>query len=406
MREKLWTKFFIVICLVSLFSGMAMNMMNSSISLYMYHLYGSTEKSGLLYTMFAVVAIIIRLFVGEYTDQHGRRMIQIVGLICFVLATLGFSVFKIYFLFVIFRGLQAFGYAMFNNCINASGADLSPESRLNQGVSFVSMGSQLASAFAAIMILFVLGDADHFQRLYISIAAFSFLALVLTFFCNYEKDPVYIRNREKALQKKKLTIANTEGYKGIFKYIEKSAIPVACFYLLVCTAFCLITSFLLLYAKNNSFNNAGWFFTISAVITIASRFFSGNIADKKGPLPIMLFSIFSGILCFVLLLTGKDGMIYYIAGIGFGFLNGICSPVCFATCVKCAPLSRTGCATTTYYLAADVAYGAGNFFWSLIIDSLGFKNAFLISMWMLIAAVPFAFFVFRRRRLEKYGMVF
>lgn len=54
-KQKLWTKYFILACMINLLTGFAMNMLNSSLAKYVYFLYGNASLSGIMNGVFAAL---------------------------------------------------------------------------------------------------------------------------------------------------------------------------------------------------------------------------------------------------------------------------------------------------------------------------------------------------------------
>lgn len=390
-KERLWSLNFIKICVVSLIIGLALNMTNSTISLYINAEYGSNAMSGVLSVGFAVASMLFRLLGGRISDKFGRTFLQIVGMGMSVSAVLGIGLVRSLPLLVAFRILQGAGHSLSNTAVTAAGVDITPQSRLNEGSSFVTMGFFLSSAVAATLSLALIGDNDRFSNVFFFVAAILGLGILLTATVRLKKDPQYQKNMELA----KRDAEKMPRPKGIRGMIEVRAIPAAVLYTIISTAYSILTAFLLVHAKEAGIEGAGWYFTISAILTFAARTFTGPVADKYGPKGLLLASLACGIASFLMLAFSTNRVLFFVSGALYGLLNGISGPVCYAHAIKCSPKDRRGTATGTYYLSSDIAHGLGTMMWALIIDAIGFTGAFLVSAGILVIAVIVSFPVFR-----------
>jgi MFS family permease len=95
IRQRLWNKDFILIFMVGLTTSVGMQILNSTMSLYVDYLGGTTIFSGLMATGFAVFAGIVRLISGRFSDLRGRRLTMIVGACIFAPAILFFGIFAL-----------------------------------------------------------------------------------------------------------------------------------------------------------------------------------------------------------------------------------------------------------------------------------------------------------------------
>src|SRR5699024_10541871 len=111
-KEKLWNKNFILSCIIALFPALAMTMMNSTMSKYIYSLFGNASFSGYLNFSFGIMAILARLISGNLSDRVGRKMIIIIGALIFAVSVFCFGLFPIIPLLILFRSLQGFGFSV------------------------------------------------------------------------------------------------------------------------------------------------------------------------------------------------------------------------------------------------------------------------------------------------------
>jgi MFS family permease len=188
--------------------------------------------------------------------------------------------------------------------------------------------------------------------------------------------------------------------KGIYKYIEPSAIPYAIVSLLYSLPMGFILTFLPLYAAESGIPSIGLFFTFSAVTMVAARLIAGKAADKYGTLIAIVPAVICYIAAFALILIAPASPAYviWIAGSLYGFAGGIINPVLTAKVIKQVPHERRGAASGTFTLSFDVGISGGAAFWGYTIQYIGY--AFTVGACVVIgfAMLAASFPLLRERR--------
>jgi MFS family permease len=158
-----------------------------------------------------------------------------------------------------------------------------------------------------------------------------------------------------------------------------------------------ITSFSAVYSHALGIAPPGLFFTIQAGFILATRPFSGVLADRHGYkmvfLPCMvLIACGMGLLA----LTSSTGMLVAAAacyGVGVGNVY----PVFSAYIIQHVPAERRGAAFGSILSAFDTGIGSGSMLTGYLIELYGFPAAFGTGAALAIFAVPY--FLFMERRL-------
>lgn len=372
--EKIWNRHFITAAVITLFVGLAMSMINSTMARYIYSLFDSAAFSGVLNAAFAVMAVIARLVAGDLSDRRGRRRVLVLGCVVFAVSILGFGIFPAAGLLIIFRGLQGFGYATATTADNAAGADVLPETRMSEGVGYLGLGYSLSTAIGPAVAL-SLFSADSYTPVVACSVGVVLAALLLALSLRYEKLPFYREKMER--QKKAGNAKELDEYRGIQRVVEKGALPATLVQLFNCTAWAAINSFAVLYADSRGIDNIALLFTFIAAAMLLTRLFAGRLTDRFGELAIAAPALLSSIVGFVIMINASTALGIYIAGFFIGIGNGTANPVLQAAAVKRSPPNRRGAASGTFQLANDIANGLGAVIWGLVIDSLGYNAMFI-----------------------------
>lgn len=90
LKEKLWTKDFIIIILINFFVFLNHLMILSTFPFFVSYLGYSDSISGICATIFSLVAVICRPFIGWMLDNGKRKMILCIGICGMMLMPMGY----------------------------------------------------------------------------------------------------------------------------------------------------------------------------------------------------------------------------------------------------------------------------------------------------------------------------
>ena len=389
MKSTLWNRFFLCACVISLLTGLAMNMLNSTLAKYIFSRYGTASFSGILNAAFAIMAILARLFSGDLSDRRGRRPVIVLGCGIFALSVLGFGLFPYAALLVLFRGFQGFGYSMSTTANYAAGSDVLPESRMGEGIGYLGLGFSLAMAIGPAIALAIVGKG-HYTPMFMLTTALLVLSLILGLFNRYEQAASY---QTHTLEKRPF---------GLSRFLEKAALPATLIQLMNCLSLAAINSFIVLYAESVGITGTAMFFTCMAAAMCLTRLFSGRLTDKLGVITVIAPALLLGICGFALLIFFHSNVIFYLVGFLIGLSSGTINPVLQATAIKAAPPDRRGAATGTYQISNDLGNGLGAVLWGIIIDFLGYTATFIGCILTLTVALILLILLFRTSSRSKH----
>lgn len=108
--ERLWTKPFMTISMLFLFTGFYMLL--PTLPLFIKHIGGSESQVGLVVGAFMLSAVILRPIIGGLLDRYGRRPFILCGLLIFTLAMYFYSWVGGVFVLLGLRILQGLSWAV------------------------------------------------------------------------------------------------------------------------------------------------------------------------------------------------------------------------------------------------------------------------------------------------------
>lgn len=431
-REQLWSTTFVLVVISTLCCFMVGQGLNSSTSLYV-ALYGGTAAyAGVLAAVFSGAAAIVRLLSGPLIDGRGRRIVMLVGFAVLIVGTVGPLFTHDVAPFVVFRILQGAGFSAVTTASATAAADALPASRMGEGIGYYGLGQALSMSVGPALAL-ALVSTDPPENLFIGVTAIAVIGLAMIFLCRYEKHPemlpegaVYRRRLEEGESEAARTGAaealEVTGRAGAAeaaetietttstaqsrmegqprresiasRIFEKHALPGTLPMIVLSPAFGFVIFFVGLYGASLGVENAGLFYTLSAVSMILVRLKSGAFMDRFAPIKILPFALACGLVAFAMLVacgTVLDGTpvrdaVFNLSGIVYGFCAGIALPLNQSVAVKNTPPERWGAANALFQLANDVGIGGACVIWGIVNDCFGFPVTICCAMCCIVAS--------------------
>ncbi|MCI8722484.1 MAG: MFS transporter [Ruminococcus sp.] len=394
-EEKIFNCYFFVIAFTNLCVSTIIQMFNSTITLHIDQLDYSASISGTIISIGAIAATVYRFFGGKLCEKRGRRLLIIWGTVClgvssFIMGNAA-SLLLIYFV----RIFQMVGYSMVSTAVSVAVIDVIPSGKVGRGIGYFSLATSVSQAFGPSVALMMYEGKGGFGTVMTGVAVISLLSLmIVVIFLDYEKK--IGQKKENAAEKP------VETEKGLWKYIEKHALPAAMINFFIIFSGGLITMYLTLYASKMGIANAGMFFSVSVIFMIGARVLSGNISDNYGVLVALIPGAILLIAAYILLiLSAGNSMLFYIAGGFYGLGGGLTSPALNAEAVRGVPKHRVSIASSTFFLPLDIAFVVSSVIWGIVIDSFSFRAAFGIAAGFVGAAMVLGAVIFSVKRQKR-----
>ena len=137
---------------------------------------------GVAVAVFSVAALVMRPVVGWSTDRFGRRRSLLIGAVLTVAGLLFHVVAVNLPLFIVARAILGAGEAFWLVAALAAAADLAPEGRRGESLSFLSLTLYVGLAIGPAMAEAILGSSGSFATVWLVTAAVAGIALVLAWF--------------------------------------------------------------------------------------------------------------------------------------------------------------------------------------------------------------------------------
>ena len=344
---------------------------------------GSALDAGLAMTYFQIGTILCRPFAGRLIDGLDKRIILLISsALFFVIMGLFNLTTSLQTIFVL-RGLHGAIFALGTTVMAALAVVVLPASRKGEGINMFAVFSNIAMVLGPAVGLYAL-QAYGSSALYMFLTIMTAFAFVLS---NVIRLP-----KELAKPKHK----TSKGW-SISRFIEKRSLPWALMGLFIGFTYSGVLVFIPI--ELNSMGAGVWgsvFFALFALMIIISRPLVGKVYARYGS----RFVIYPGVGLFIVglailgVVSTPVGIICTAPLLGLGY--GAAQPAFQALAVQSAPIERAGVSTATYFLALDIAVGAGSVILALIANALGYQSLYQITSLIMIIALALYHFVIRK----------
>ncbi len=395
MREKIWTKDFIFVCLSNFFVALNFYILATAFPLYVKDiLNGNEQQMGLAITIYSLGIVLIRPFSGQWVDRFGSKKMALVGLAIFLIASISyFGTVGIVF-FLVIRFLHGMGYALASTATNTIAASLIPITRQGEGVGYFSMFMSLAMVIGPACGLFLWKDKNITVLLLAAliISALSFLFAIALRVSQQKQNTTQLIQNTEQLKKKRMHLSD---------FIEPKALPISILAFLLAFSYSSLSGFLASFtAEINQTQIASLFFVVFALMIVLFRPIVGKAFDKYKEHYLYYPSIFLFGIGLLMLSQAHSGkMVLFSAlvmGIGYGALFS-----CFqALTVKLSPIHRRGIATATFLLFFDLGYGVGSYFMGLIASIINYSMMYMVAGIITLLSVSL-YYLFHHRPQAK-----
>lgn len=344
---------------------------------------GSALDAGLAMTYFQIGTILCRPFAGRLIDGLNKRIILLISSVLFFIIMGLFNLTTSLQTIFVLRGVHGAIFALGTTVMAALAVVVLPASRKGEGINMFAVFSNIAMVLGPAVGLYAL-QAYGGSALYMFLTIMTAIAFVLS---NVIRLP-----KELAKPKRK----SSKGW-SISQFIEKRSLPWALMGLFIGFTYSGVLVFIPI--ELNSMGVGVWgsvFFALFALMIIISRPLVGKVYARYGS----RFVIYPGVGLFIAglailgIVSTPVGIICTAPLLGLGY--GAAQPAFQALAAQSAPIERAGVSTATYFLALDIAVGAGSVILALIANALGYQHLYQITSLIMIIALALYHFVIRK----------
>lgn len=396
-KERLWNLQYVALMTANIFASFGFYMVNTMLISY---LTGDTVglssgAAGVIAGMFSITALISRPFCGIMADRFNKVWLLRAATLFMVAGAFGYGISKALPFIVLARILHGVGFAINSTTLISLVTQYVPQNKLGEGLGYFGLANVIASATApgfGVMVAELLGTEKVFW-IAGAMCVGEILLLVMVKYPGAER-----------------TVVQKTAAIGIKDIIAVEVLGYTCVSSMFSFSNGIVTSYLVLYGKELGIGNISLYFTINALVMFLVRPISGKLMDKKG----MYVVAFPGIaltIVSMLLLTSAgrftDGA--FVAVMASSVLKalgqGAAQPALQAACIKKVGKERSGSATSTYYLGADIGQGIAPMITGVIVGGAltplkGYIVSFNMTAVLLALAMTGLAFIYRWENKE------
>ena len=353
-NAKIWNSIFISVFTVNLLVHLCTTMMNTLTAKYVNHLGAAETIVGFVTGLFALTALIFKIISAPAIDTYNRKYVLLFAQAIIFTAFVCYSLSKTIPMVMFSRLLQGTGQAFSTTCCLTIASDSLPQDKMSTGIGYFALTQAISQAVAPAVGLKI-SAAIGYNATFAILAVVTMIAIILT-------------------ANMKVSFKRTKKFKISLNSIiaKESLLPASILYLLS-TTFCIVNSFLVLFAEGQGVNtNIGFFFTVYAVTMLITRPTIGRLADKYGTVKVLIPSLFCFAASFILISFSKTLPMFLFAGFISAFGYGGCQPSIQAVALKSVPKERRGAASCTSYIGNDLGNLTGPTIAGAIAESFGY----------------------------------
>lgn len=364
---KLWNKNYLLLMIENLFAAFSFNMISTILSQYLVKLGATLTIAGIIIGMFSITALLIRPVSGLASDRYSKRNILIASNLLIGISELGYILSNQIAVIFVFRILHGIAFGMSGTASVALASEIIPKKRTGEGIGYIGLGQIMAVAVApgfGIMI----SDRLGYSATFIAAFVLAVIASLLLIPFNRGKSTVS-SNPVNPPQKLK--------GKGLLQsLVAKEVIVFSIISGVMSLNNGIVTAYILLFSKQVHIEDISAYFTVTAIVMLIIRPLSGKIMDRRG-LKILVYPAFViGILAMFLHGLSVTIGILLLAAVLKAIASSTIQSCLLAECINRVGVERSGVATSTYYIGADIGQGIGPVIGGMIATSFGYNNMF------------------------------
>lgn len=383
-----------VLVLVTFFTNLYMQGLNSGIPYYYDTVGASAAIGGTFVAVFTLSSMVMRLIGGQLTDLFPHYQVLLVSLgIMFIGVALP-AIWDTFAVSMASRVLQGGAFAVATNVMTVAVIGSSPKKTMGKRLGIKGAGTSLGTMFGALISTGLI-DGIGYRAFYVFYALLMVAAVGAILWLRREQRKRATEG-ERALgagrsenTARAASGASAPRQSAFERFIAPFLMPEAAPFMIISLArrlpkgFCV--TFILIFAKYAGIDVGAAFFVTVGATTLACRLLGGRLFDSDSTwllLPLQSVEIVG----FVIFALAPNLPTLIIAAIGYGFTVGTTSPLMKALMAKKTPREHWGAVNGELFFFADIGKAGSAFFGGVIIDAISKAMIPAIALAFTIAA--------------------
>ncbi|MGD0917697.1 MAG: MFS transporter [Thermodesulfobacteriota bacterium] len=375
--QKILTRDFVLSFLAQFAFSSVFCILIPTLPIYLLSRGSSKAEIGLLIGVFSVSSLVLRPFVGRGLLKIPERKFMLAGTALYAFSSFAYLFAMPFWPLFIVRILQGIGLAFFSTASFTLIANIIPEARRGQSLSYYHL---------AINFAFVL--APYFGILLINHFSFNILFLVCM---ALSLSSLFITTQLSNLQ----GVPSEDPSAKKQPFLSREAMPPAIMAFMVNIVWGAITAFFPLYALSQGVSNPGLFFGVLAIMHVAGRAFGGRLLDLYSRERIISPCLIAYIISMFILTFSRTLPMFILVAVIWGIGNAFLYPTLVVYVLDHAR-SSPGPAMGTFTAVADLGSGMGSVMMGIILQLTNYP--FMFFCLALTGIINFLYFNFAVRK--------
>lgn len=361
--NRLWTKGFILLLIVSLTENLSFISIRTIMTTYAKNdLMIASSLVGFLTGAISIASLFSRPIAGKLIGRFAHKQVLLVALAGELLVLGAYLLFHSFAAVLAIRIFHGFFYGISYTTIITMAGNAVPQSRMGSGMGIFGFGNMIGLGVAPQLSL-VIYEQLGVRALFLSSCMFTACSLVLVF--------CFPRS---AAQPKSTRQAVRRGLSGMFL---PSALPSSFLNFFLQITYGAISAFIIVYGQSRNWSQVGLFYTVYALGSLIVRPTMGRIYDRHGLTPVVLFTTCVFAAGIVLLATTTSFILFLLSAILLTIGYGGGWSVYQADALRCQNPADRGTASATYFVINDAGGFIGATLAGYVVELVGYSNTFL-----------------------------
>jgi MFS family permease len=357
MTQKIFTRDFILVFLAQFTLQFVFNILIPTLPIYLSRLGESEVETGILIGIFFFSSLVFRPFVGKALLKIPEKTFMITGALLYSFTSFAFILTPPFWPFLIVRFIQGIGFALFHTSSYTLVANISPEARRGQVLSYFLLAGNLSGALAPPIGIFLI-EYFSFTSLFLVCLGLSLCSLFIAM----------------RLKERKVIPSKDSSGGGAF-FISREALSPSVIHAIALFIWGALTAFFPLYSIHQGVANPGLFFTTIAVMLFLGRALGGKIVDFYSKESIILPCLSTYIISMVLLAFSKSQAMFILVAVIWGIGHAFFSPAIMAHILD--RVGSPGPAMGTLTAVTDLGISLGPVVMGIVLHSTSYPTMFL-----------------------------
>ena len=366
-KPRLWTPFFVLLCVTITLGYVHNALMMPTIPLYVDNLGGSVSLAGLALLSFSLPSVLVRPLLGKLSDSSSPVWVLGLGLACLAIGglMLMMPLLGMVFLAGIVRGV---GWAGVNTGGYTALAIASPASRRGEASGYYTGVTATTSVFFPALAIWLIEGPGSFEAVFL--LSFVTTLAAMPFAYGMAKSSI------DELQRLKVASATSSSN----SFYDPGVMLATGLNFCSTLAMPAVTAYLPLYARSIGIGNIGLYYVLAGITSILMRPLLGQKSDAMGRGPSIAFGLISQLVGLLMIASASSLPLILLGGVFMSLGSAMNSSATTALAMDQAAPEARGRSMATFSMSFQIGLGLGAILAGGLADAVGFKGMYVGAM--------------------------